>query len=290
MTEPLTTRTRIIGKMLIDWCMEKDSQNEFIHFEKSLCDGMQNIRFTSDNTNAVFAQNKYEDGYVLCYELCNTSKNTLLTVKIYTKHISRRQEKLLEKLLSAAGVDKRHGEEIILRCWNISEETENISQITEILNQLFDYELPYFETGLKMWLDDHDRTIKTFPLFDQEEISNSDLPEKMLIEGAMRDILTNKYERNRKARARCIAHYGTACQVCGIDFGAMYGEEFAGKINVHHRKPLYEIKEDYVVDPIKDLVPVCPNCHMVLHSKKDGVYTVEEVKAMLDRGYSNNLT
>ena len=40
MTEPLTTRTRIIGKMLIDWCMEKDSQNELIHFEKSLCDGM----------------------------------------------------------------------------------------------------------------------------------------------------------------------------------------------------------------------------------------------------------
>lgn len=117
-----------------------------------------------------------------------------------------------------------------------------------------------------------------------EEISNSDLPEKMLIEGAMRDILTNKYERSRKARARCIAHYGTACQVCGIDFGAMYGEEFAGKINVHHRKPLYEIKEDYVVDPVKDFVPVCPNCHMVLHSKKDGVYTVEEVRAMLDRG------
>lgn len=48
-----------------------------------------------------------------------------------------------------------------------------------------------------------------------------------------------------------------------------------------HRKPLYEIKEDYVVDPIKDLVPVCPNCHMVIHSKKEGVFTIEEVKAML---------
>ena len=284
MTEPLTTRTRIIGKMLIDWCMEKDRQNELIHFEKSLCDGMQNIRFTSDNMNAVFARNKYEDGYALCYELCNTSENTLLTVKIYTKHVGRRQEKLLEKLLSAAGADERNGEEIVLKCWNISEETENISQVTEVLNQLFDYELSYFETELKMWLDDHDRKIKTFPLFDQEEVSNSDLPEKMLIEGAMRDILTNKYERSRKARARCIAHYGTACQVCGIDFGVVYGEEFAGKINVHHRKPLYEIKEDYVVDPVKDLVPVCPNCHMVLHSKKDGVYTVEEVRAMLDRG------
>ena len=105
--------------------------------------------------------------------------------------------------------------------------------------------------------------------------------EELLIEGAMRDILTNKYERNRKARARCIAHYGTACQICGMDFGAFYGEAFAGKIEVHHRKPLYEIQEDYVVDPIKDLIPVCPNCHLILHSKKDGVYSVEEVKHML---------
>ena len=58
MTDPLTTRTRIIGKMLIDWCMEKDSQNELIHFEKSLCDGMQNIRFTSDNMKTVFERTK----------------------------------------------------------------------------------------------------------------------------------------------------------------------------------------------------------------------------------------
>ena len=100
------------------------------------------------------------------------------------------------------------------------------------------------------------------------------MPEEILIEGAMRDILSNKYERNLKARSRCIAYYGTTCQVCGFDFGAVYGEEFAGKIEVHHRKPLSEIKEDYVVDPVKDLIPVCPNCHLVLHSKKGGVYTV----------------
>ena len=28
-------------------------------------------------------------------------------------------------------------------------------------------------------------------------------------------------------------------------------------------------------------VTVCPNCHMVLHSKPDGFYTVEEVRDML---------
>jgi predicted HNH restriction endonuclease len=32
---------------------------------------------------------------------------------------------------------------------------------------------------------------------------------------------------------------------------------------------------------VKDLIPVCPNCHMILHSKPGGFYTVEEVKNML---------
>ena len=281
MTEPLTTKTRLIGKILLDWCTTTAQQNEYICFDKALCDGMQNIRFTSDNINAVFPQNKFDDGYILCYEINNTSKETLLTVKIDKRHIGKRQTTTFDKLLYSVRATDTDDEIIILKCWNISDEIENISQITEVLNQLFDYEISYFETELKAWLSDHDRMIKPFPQFEQETITNTELPETMLIEGAMRDILTNKYERNRKARARCIAHYGTACQICGIDFGAKYGETFAGKIEVHHRKPLYEIKEDYVVDPIKDLVPVCPNCHMVIHSKKDGVYTVEEVKEMI---------
>lgn len=283
MTEPLTTKTRLIGKMLIDWCLQTEQENAYIHFDHKLCDGLQNIRFTSDNLNAVFPQNRYDDGYVLCYELCNTSEHTLLTVKIYRKHIGKRLIKLLDKLLFAVGIPETTDSSITLKCWNISDEIENISQITDILNQLFDYELSYFETEMKAWLVDHDRKIKPFPQFEQEVIFNTDLPSELLIEGAMRDILTNKYERNKKARARCIAHYGTTCMACGIDFGALYGGEFSGKIEVHHRKPLHEIKEDYVVDPIKDLVPVCPNCHMVIHSKKDGVFTIEEVRAMLHR-------
>ncbi|MBO5163122.1 MAG: HNH endonuclease [Ruminococcus sp.] len=176
---------------------------------------------------------------------------------------------LLDKLLSAVGISETFDSSITLKCWNISDEIENISQITGVLNQLFDYELSYFETELKAWLADHDRKIKPFPQFEQEVISNTDLPSELFIEGAMRDILTNKYERNKKARARCIAYYGTACMVCGIDFGALYGEEFSGKIEVHHRKPLHEIKEDYVVDPINDLVPLCPNCHMITAKKKE---------------------
>lgn len=49
---------------------------------------------------------------------------------------------------------------------------------------------------------------------------------------------------------------------------------------MHHIKPISEIGGEYVVDPVRDLVPVCPNCHMMLHSKAEGVYSVEELKQL----------
>lgn len=100
---------------------------------------------------------------------------------------------------------------------------------------------------------------------------------KQLTEGAKKQITVNAYERNQVARNRCLEHYGYACVVCNFDFSEFYGEEFKGKIHVHHLKPLSDINEQYVVDPIKDLRPVCPNCHMALHSKKVP-YTIEELQ------------
>jgi len=280
MTEVLTTKGRLIGKILIDWSANKATENENIHFKQSLCKGMQNIRFTSDNLNEIFEKNEHEDGYIICYEIENLHEKVTVSLILDKSSMGKRMMKTYNQLLNALNLNDNGEDQIKLKLWDISEETANISQIEEVLNQVYDYEISYFETELKKWLTDHSRKIKPFPQFEFESINNTELPDEILIEGAMRDILSNKYERNLKARSRCIAYYGTACQVCGFDFGVVYGEDFAGKIEVHHIKPLYEIKEDYVVDPIKDLVPVCPNCHLVLHSKKDSVYTVEEVKEM----------
>ena len=94
-----------------------------------------------------------------------------------------------------------------------------------------------------------------------EEIAHSE----ELIEGAVRSIVVNAYERNPEARRRCIEAHGTCCCICGFDFGEVYGVVAEGYIHVHHLRPLSEIKEEYVVDPVNDLRPVCPNCHAVLH-------------------------
>lgn len=56
-----------------------------------------------------------------------------------------------------------------------------------------------------------------------------------------------------------------------------YVQRFAGKIEVHHEKPLKEVGEAYQVDQIHELIPVYPNCHMILHLG-DLVFTPEEVK------------
>ena len=103
---------------------------------------------------------------------------------------------------------------------------------------------------------------------------------RTLYEGTPRAVSLNVYERNPEARRRCIAHYGTACVVCGFDFGSVYGPAAEGFIQVHHLRPVSELGERYEVDPVADLRPVCPNCHAVLH-RNSPPYTVEEVRAML---------
>ena len=85
------------------------------------------------------------------------------------------------------------------------------------------------------------------------------------VEGAARSILVNAYERNRRAREKCIRHYGRICTVCAFDFGARYGEPAAGFIQVHHVLPIAGVRTEYRLNAITDLRPVCPNCHAVIH-------------------------
>ncbi|MDB5978344.1 MAG: endonuclease [Nevskia sp.] len=86
-----------------------------------------------------------------------------------------------------------------------------------------------------------------------------------LTEGALRTIKVNAYERNPIARKACLAHYGHSCSVCEFNFADEFGAFADGYIHVHHLVPLAEVGKAYEVDPIKDLRPVCPNCHTALH-------------------------
>lgn len=111
--------------------------------------------------------------------------------------------------------------------------------------------------------------------------------DSVLFEGAKKQIYVNAYERNPVARNKCINIYGFKCIVCGFDFADVYGNIGENTIHVHHKKPLSEINEQYIVDPVNDLAPVCPNCHLIIH-KKSPPYSIEEVKEMIRRNCSKS--
>jgi hypothetical protein len=101
-------------------------------------------------------------------------------------------------------------------------------------------------------------------------------------EGSVERVLVNRYERDPRARQECIRYYGTKCFLCGFDFAAQYGGVMAGFIHVHHLASLASVGEDYEVDPVEDLRPVCPNCHAVLH-RKEPPYSLEDVRRFLEQ-------
>jgi len=114
------------------------------------------------------------------------------------------------------------------------------------------------------------------PAMNPEEIPTPAL----YFEGASRTINVNAYERDPRARKACIEHYGTKCIVCGFDFAMVYGTLGKAYIHVHHVVPLSSIGERYAVDPIRDLRPVCPNCHAMLH-KGTEVLSIEDLQRIV---------
>ena len=106
------------------------------------------------------------------------------------------------------------------------------------------------------------------------------LLDETLKEGAAKKVLVNSYERNPLARERCIKKWGLNCAVCNFHFEMFYGNLGKEYIHVHHLNPLGEMEEEHELDPEKDLRPVCPNCHSMLHRKKPAL-SIEELKGIV---------
>jgi hypothetical protein len=100
-------------------------------------------------------------------------------------------------------------------------------------------------------------------------------------EGEEKNDISIRYERNKLNRSMCLAFHGYNCKACGIDMQSQYGDVASKFIHVHHVIPLSEINNKRI-DPIKDLIPLCPNCHAIAHLKSPP-YLVSEIKLMLKK-------
>ena len=101
-------------------------------------------------------------------------------------------------------------------------------------------------------------------------------------EGDISQITTNRYERSRYNRALCLKFYGFQCRGCGDLLEEKYGPMGIGVIHVHHIVPVSQMGNSYRLNPIKDLVPLCPNCHNIVHRKNPPI-KISELR--LSTGY-----
>lgn len=106
-------------------------------------------------------------------------------------------------------------------------------------------------------------------------------PGESFDEGSKRTVQINAYERDQRARAICIAHYGARCYVCQFVFSKIYGALGQGYIHIHHLTPVAKggrVK----TNPIVDLRPVCPNCHAMLH-REEPPMPIARLKKLMER-------
>lgn len=113
---------------------------------------------------------------------------------------------------------------------------------------------------------------------------DSEADEESLVsyqEGKKTSKFVTVYERNLVLKKQAKEFHGTTCFACGFNFGEFYGGYAKDFIHIHHVVPVSEFGESKDVNPKTDLVPVCANCHGVIHRRKDRTLSINELKAMI---------
>jgi 5-methylcytosine-specific restriction protein A len=115
------------------------------------------------------------------------------------------------------------------------------------------------------------------------EPSDLDIDDDSAEEGGILERKHVARERDPKLRARKIAAVRRstgliACEACGFDFAATYGDRGLDYIECHHRVPLHV--SGPTTTKLADLVLVCSNCHRMIHRTKPWL-TFEELCDLL---------
>lgn len=109
----------------------------------------------------------------------------------------------------------------------------------------------------------------------------SDFESTDFSEGKKKVRFSSYYERNPILRQRALEIHGLECSVCHFNFEEVYGELGKGYIHVHHNKPISE-SDETVIDPHNDLSVLCPNCHAMIHRRRDTTLSVEELRELIN--------
>ncbi|HEY4243700.1 MAG TPA: hypothetical protein VGM88_28000 [Kofleriaceae bacterium] len=90
------------------------------------------------------------------------------------------------------------------------------------------------------------------------------------------------YERSRSNRAEALRIHGTRCAACDFSFNAFYGAETARDyVEIHHIESITSGPRP--VNPATELVPLCANCHAMVHRARGSILSVDDLRAAISK-------
>lgn len=113
------------------------------------------------------------------------------------------------------------------------------------------------------------------------------IPEDEISEGKLVTTVTKTRKRSAKLREYAFDYYNKIgeikCAVCGFDFEKRYGNYGKNYIEFHHINPISVYEENGEITNLeearKNLVPLCSNCHKIIHRNN---ITVEQLKEVIN--------
>lgn len=153
---------------------------------------------------------------------------------------------------------------------------ENIDVVKYLLNN--DFSSDDLKEALDVVSSNRQRA-KKIETFDENLTIN---------EGTQTIVRTKVYKRSSKLRAQAINYYTNIdgrikCKVCCFDFEEFYGEHGAGFIEIHHQKPVFQFDgedvERTITNALENVIPVCSNCHRMIHRRRDNPLSFSEMKS-----------
>lgn len=152
---------------------------------------------------------------------------------------------------------------------------DNIDQLEYIFNNRFVYE-DVIDFSKKV--NKTSKKEKKLIIYTEDDV---------IREGKETTTSSKSKKRSKKLRDAAIEYYKDdnghiKCAVCGFDFEKTYGELGKDYIQIHHEKPICQYSSDgvqkYIKDAVKDVKPLCANCHCMIHRNKSISLSVEDLK------------
>ena len=113
----------------------------------------------------------------------------------------------------------------------------------------------------------------------QQPAASTQPSERELTEGERKHTEYERLHRNPALRQACINKYGYQCQCCGMNFAEVYGEQLGARfIEVHHLKMLSTYDESRPTDYVENLVPLCANCHAMIHHIEGSEHPLRDLR------------